>query len=98
MSDRMGPRRVFLRVAPWVVAACFAVLATLAVVALAAGYPRAALALLGVMLGVAVLGFVFIGAPWLILWPRRTRPPLRRYLRAVARGRPMTPPGATRPE
>jgi hypothetical protein len=91
----MEPRGAFLRVAPWGLVGCFAVLAVLAVVVLVDGYALAALHL-GLMFGLAALGCVFIGGPWLILWPRQTRPPLSEYLRALARGRPITPPGRSR--
>jgi hypothetical protein len=95
MPGRMNLRRAFLRFAPWGLAACFAILAVMAVVLLAAGVPRGALAMVILMLGLVATVVVFIGGAWLILWPRATRPPLGQYLGAYARGNPLAPPGVT---
>ena len=70
------------------------VLAALVAITLALAYDRAAVALLGVILGTAALALIFLLLPWAILWPRNARPALGAYLAAFARGRPMTPPGA----
>jgi hypothetical protein len=91
----MRLRRAFLRFAPWGLAGCFTVIAALITVSLVAGYPRVAMAMLVMALVLVAVGVVFIGAPWLLLWPRQTRPPLAKYLRALGQGDPLTPPRAT---
>jgi hypothetical protein len=60
---------------------------------LVSGSPRGALAMVVIMFGLVGAVVVVIGAPWLILWPQPTRPPLGQYLGGFARGHPLTPPG-----
>jgi hypothetical protein len=96
ITSDMGLRSFVGRALPWVLIGCMAVLAALALLTGIEGHLRATAVLVGLMLGLAIMSFVFIGAPWLILWPRQARPPFGRYLRELVSGKPMSPPGAER--